>query len=281
METSQPFAVDNVQESSVTAALSYQDLARMVGLPLVDATLSEEQVFAGCNEANSLELGLTVVRPADVDLARNWVRDSATHMACLTGFPGGSSTTPARLYEARDVLRRGVKQLIVTMNLGKLVSRKFLYLESELLQLAENCRQNEARLRLLFEVDHLQQDHVLIGVRLAKRTAAQGMDLHFRTTAEPFITGVARYVLHHAKQKLDVAVHAPALSLEAALDLRGAGVMQLVTPKAGALMQSWREELERRQQEARQAQASPQGDTEAGDEQSPPAAGAAPPLPPS
>lgn len=239
-----------VAASEETPAPCYEDLARMVGLPLVDGALTEEQVFAGCSEANRLGAGETVIRPADVDLARNWVQESAARMACLTGFPGGSSTTPARLYEARDVLRRGVKQLVVTMNLGKLVSRKFLYLESELLQLAESCRQNEAQLRVLFEVEQLQQDHVLIGVRLCKRTGVQGMDLWFRVSNEEFISGVARYVLHHARGKLAVSVHAPAMSLASALALREAGVGRLVTPQAGALLAAWEEELERRRKEA-------------------------------
>jgi len=239
----------SAQGGEGTPAATYQDLSRMVGLPLADGALTEEQIFAGCGEANRLELGETIIRPSDVDLAKHWIHQPDARMACLTGFPGGSSTTPARLYEARDVLRRGVKHLVVTINLGKLASRKFLYLESELLQLAENCRQNEARLRVLFEVEHLQQDHMLIAVRLCKRTAVQGMDLYFRTAPRDFITGVVRYVLHHAKQKLDVAVHAPVMSLDAAFTLRDAGVTRLLTPQASSLLGEWKAELEHRRQE--------------------------------
>jgi deoxyribose-phosphate aldolase len=250
--------IENPQAASETAATpppppAYEDLAHCVGLPLVEAALSEEQVFAGCGEGNRLDVGEVLVRPADVDLARNWVEQGTRRMACLTGFPGGSSTTAGRLYEARDVLRRGVKHLVVTMNLGKLVSRKFLYLESELLQLAESCQQNEATLRLLFEVEQLQQDHVLIGVRLCKRTGANGMDLFFRGATEEFVSGVARYVLHHAREKLVVGVHAPAFSLEGALGLQRQGVRRLLTPQAGNLLAAWRASIDRQRQEAEAA----------------------------
>ncbi len=228
----------------------YEDLAHLVGLPLIDSALTEEQVFAGCGEGNRLDTGEVLVRPSDVDLARNWVDRAASRLTCITGFPGGASTTPARLYEARDVLRRGVKQLVVTVNLGKLVSRKFLYLESELLQLAECCQQNEATLRVLFEVEQMQQDHVLIGVRLCKRTGVQGMDLYLRGGNEEFVTGVARYVLHHARQKLTVGVHVPLLTLECALRLRQDGVTRLITPQGPILLAAWREEVERQRKEA-------------------------------
>lgn len=236
------------ESESPSQVPAYNDLSRLIALPMIDAALTEEQVFAACGEAKSLELGSVLVRPTDVDLARNWV-EGPLKLACLTGFPGGSSTTPARLYEARDVLRRGVKDLVVTMNLGKLLSRKFLYLESELLQLAENCRQNGARLRVLFEVEQMQQDHVLIGVRLCKRTAVNGIDLLFRSANGEFQLGVARYVLHHAKEKLAVSVHAPEVSLATALAMREAGVSAFVTPSSGQLMQAWRAELERLRKE--------------------------------
>lgn len=255
------------QESEETTAPlpRYEDLAEWTSLPLVDAALSEEHIFAGCKQASDLGLASVLVRPADVDLAKNWVK-APTRLACLTGFPGGSSTTPARLYEARDVLRRGVKDLVVTINLGKLISRKFLYLESELLQLAESCRQNEARLRVLFEPEHLQQDLVLIGVRLCKRTAVNGIDLSFRRTGTDFQLGVARYALHHARGKLEVRVHTAKLGLEAALQLRDAGVHGATVGSAPELMAAWKAELQRQQeerekQEAAQAAANPPSDT--------------------
>jgi deoxyribose-phosphate aldolase len=226
----------------------YEDLAEWTSLPLADAALSEEAVFAGCKQAVELGLGGAAVRPSDVDLAKNWV-SGPVRLACVTGFPGGSSTTAARLYEARDVLRRGVKDLVVTINAGKLISRKFLYLESELLQLAESCRQNEARLRVLFEPEILQQDMVLIGVRLCKRTAVDGMDLSFRKTGADFHLGVARYVLHHAKGKLQVRVHCPKLDLQAAEQLRDAGVHGAVTASAPSLMTAWKAEIARRKEE--------------------------------
>jgi hypothetical protein len=150
-----------------------------------------------------------------------------------------------------------VKDLVVTINAGKLISRKFLYLESELLQLAESCRQNEARLRVLFEPEILQQDMVLIGVRLCKRTAVDGMDLSFRKTGADFHLGVARYVLHHAKGKLQVRVHCPKLDLQAAEQLRDAGVHGAVTASAPSLMTAWKAEIARARRSLRSSGSRP------------------------
>lgn len=247
-------------EPSITPASTYEDLASFLSLPLTEATLTEEQVFAGCQQAGALGISEVLVRPADADLAGKWTASGPCRLACLTGYPGGSSTTPARLYESRDVLRRGVRDLVVTMNLGKLLSRKFLYLESELLQIAENCRQHDARLRILFEVEDLQQDHVLIGIRLCKRTAANGMGLLFRRASLDYQVGVARYVLHHAKGKLSVVLHTPNATLQHALTLRALGVYGIVTTQVEGLLTEWRAELERREQEAKAREAELRGE---------------------
>ena len=232
---------------------TYEDLSTRTSLFLGAPDLTEEAVYEGCNRAKSISATAVVVRPSDVDLVRNWLAGSPVKLHSVAGFPGGSATTAARLYEARDLLRRGATELVVTMNLGKLLSRKFLYLESELLQLSDSCQQNSARLRLLFEVDRLQQDHVLIGVRLAKRTRANAMELCFEHTLDEREIAITRYVVHHAKGKLAVVVHAPAIPLSTALEAWEAGVEGFVTPSAESLLQAWREELARRtaEEEAR------------------------------
>lgn len=254
----------SAEETPRPALASQEDLASRISLVLTAPALSEDAVYEGCRAAIARHCGEVLVRPSDVDLCKNWLTGSGVKLATLTGFPGGASTTAARLYEARDLARRGASEISVTMNLGKLVSRKFLYLESELLQLADQCHQAGARVRAVFETDHLQQDHVLIGVRLLKRTGLDAVDLHFQAGApQPGpaldrICAIVRYVHHHAKGKFAVRVFAPTLSWQGALRIYQAGAEAFAVANATSLLDGWREELQRREEEARKQTASPQ-----------------------
>lgn len=236
-------------ENARPPLIAFEDLASRLALSLANSVLTEEAVYDGCRAAIASRLGAVLLRPSDLDLAKNWLSGSGVKLCAMTGYPGGASTTAARLYEARDVFRRGAAELALTMNLGKLVSRKFLYLESELLQMAEHTRQAGARLRAVFEVDDVQRDHILIGIRLAKRTGVDVIELAFRSGDVARMAGVVRYVAHHAKGRIGIAVQAPEFTLDAALALYEAGTDTLVTPAAVPLAEAWRAELERREKE--------------------------------
>lgn len=253
MMQQQPHALSEdyarVEEDPRPPFVSYEDLADRVSLSLVDGKLTEDAVYEGCQAARSLGADAVLVRPSDVDLVKNWLASSSVKLNSLTGFPGGTSTTGARLYEARDVVRRGAMELAVAMNLGKLVSRKFLYLEAELLQLVEQCRQAQAKLRAVFEMENLQQDHVLIGVRLCKRTGVEMMDLAFGDSNGERQAAIVRYVSHHAKGKIQIGVFAPRISLDSAIKMYAAGAESFVCSDAATLLQSWRSEIQRRKEE--------------------------------
>ena len=47
--------------------------------------------------------------------------------AAVAGFPHGSTTTAVKLYEIRDVLRRGAKEVDMVLNIARLLSRQFQY----------------------------------------------------------------------------------------------------------------------------------------------------------
>jgi len=53
-----------------------------------------------------------IVRPSDVDLAARWMSGSVVRFGALTDSPHGYSTTAAKTYAARDLLRRGVQKSI-------------------------------------------------------------------------------------------------------------------------------------------------------------------------
>ena len=94
----------------------------MIGHSLVRPDLTDEQVVAGIELAKARGVAFVSVRPCDLDLALRTLGSSGVR-ANVCSFPHGSANTACKLYEARDLLRRGAKEIDVVMTGSRSCSR--------------------------------------------------------------------------------------------------------------------------------------------------------------
>src|SRR5262249_16428827 len=137
--------MDSPAPADSTAAPSkptYEDIASLIEHRVLAPSFTDENVHAACDLARRYRIAAIVIRQCDSDAVVPWMQGSGVAVASAISFPHGFSTTPAKLYEARDLLRRGVKEIEVPLNTPKMLARQFQYLETELRQLADACRES-------------------------------------------------------------------------------------------------------------------------------------------
>src|SRR5262249_12101931 len=130
---------------------TYEDLARLIDHSLLEPQLTSGQVLDGLSLAKRYGVASVAVRPSDIDVAVRQLQGSAVRPAGVVGFPHGSSSTGTKLYETRDLLRRGAKEIELVVAISKLVSREFQYVQTELNQAAEACHNEGAILKVILE----------------------------------------------------------------------------------------------------------------------------------
>ncbi|HNY40323.1 MAG TPA: hypothetical protein PKJ41_08005 [Bryobacteraceae bacterium] len=160
------------QSPEATGLTTVKDLAALLDYPVEAAPLSSERISAEVRRAASLKLASVSVPSGEADMAVRILEGSSTAAASLVGYPFGAGSTAAKLYEARDLLRRGVKEIEFVVNLGKLESRQFQYVESELLQISNSCKEYGAMLKIVLEASRLGEDLKVIACKIAKRVEA-------------------------------------------------------------------------------------------------------------
>ena len=158
--------------------ITYDDVARRLELSLTRPDLHEDVVHHACEKAIRYGIAAVVVRPSDVDMAVRVLAGSPVAVASVAGFPHGSSNTATKLYEGRDLLRRGAKEISHVVNYGKMISRQFRHVETEIEQISESCQQAEATLKVVFETAFLAEDLKIILSKICKRTG-----VHFAETS--------------------------------------------------------------------------------------------------
>jgi len=216
-------------------APTYADLAQLVEYNLLGPQLNEEAVHHGCEIAKRYAIAAVIVRPSDVDLAARWVAGSGVRLCAPSGSTHGDATTAAKTYEARDLLRRGVQEIDTVMNTGKLLSRQFQYLETELLQMAESCHQSGALLKINLESEFLNEELNIVACRIARRA---GADYIGASKIEDF-----PLLVTHSHDRLKIKSIAPIADLETALAFREAGCSRIEAADPVVILEAWKKKL--------------------------------------
>ncbi len=229
----------------------YEDLARLIDHSLLRPELTEEQVEEGCRIARDYGVASVSVRPADVDLAVEWLRGTDVAVGSVAGFPHGSSTTATKLYEVRDLIRRGAREIDMVLNIGKLRSRCFQYVETELRQIADACHESGVLLKVIFENAYLTDELKIIACKIATRA---GVD--FVKTSTGFAPSGAtledlRLMRRYSGPNVRLKAAGGVRSLEMALAVYQAGCDRFGATATVQILEDWKARL----REAAKAQA--------------------------
>lgn len=214
----------------------------MLDYPVGPAIMTSEQVAGAVRLAESLGLASVSVPSSEADMAVRLLEGSGTKAAALVGYPYGASSTAAKLYEARDLLRRGVKEIEFVVNLGKLASREFQYIESELLQISQSCNENGALLKVIVEAPSIAGDLKVIACKIAKRVEAGLIVVSAYPAAESGPDADVALMKRVSKEVCGIA--ACASGLDQALGCQQLGCLRIRTAAPEELLAAWKSRLD-------------------------------------
>jgi deoxyribose-phosphate aldolase len=229
-------ALDDARESESANIETYDTLAKIIDYPLLAAELSDEQIAEGCRLAREYGIASVVVRPSDVDEAVRWMQGSGIAVGSTVGYPDGASTTGAKLYEGRDLLRRGARELDMTLNIGKLISRQFQYVETELMQMAKSCAEAGVKLKVTLGSRYLTDDLKIIACKICKRIEVPYLSLDYSLADFALLQPLL-------KDRIEISVANGVETLAEALEARDAGCTRLSAIGIADILENWKTHL--------------------------------------
>lgn len=154
-----------------TLPFTYDEIAASIDHTFLKPDATDDQLFETLDLVKEYRPGVILVRPTDVEAAVRQLEGTGVAVVSVVSYPHGASTTASKLYETRDLLRRGCKEIEAVIHIGRLASRQFQYIENELLQMAEACHENNGQLRVMLEVSLLTEEQKLVACKIAKRSS--------------------------------------------------------------------------------------------------------------
>ena len=252
------YVMDQNIEEARPALETYDDLARLIEHSLTRPDLSEDEVSTGLWLAREYRVAAVVVRPCDVDLAVRILDGSGVAVASVAGFPHGSSNTATKLYEGRDLLRRGAKEIAIVTSPGKMISRQFQHIETEILQMSESCHQAGALCKVIFENGYLAEDLKVILCRICKRCEVDYAETStcFGPTSHtlPDLALMKSILKDRVKMKASGGVR----TLDQAFAVYNAGCDRFGSTATAVILEDWKRILAEREAEKKRAAAQAQ-----------------------
>ena len=193
-------------------------------------------MIRACRLAREYRFAALLVRPTDIELTARHLGTTETAIASPVGFPDGMPATAAKLYEGRDLLRRGAQEIDFTLNIGKMLSRQFQYVEMELLQMAKSCMESGAKLKVDLGARFLNRDLKIIALKICKRVEANYCGIE----ANQADLGLLQPLL---KERIEIKIVSNIPTLDDVLSLRNAGATRMASTHAAQILDDWKGRL--------------------------------------
>lgn len=144
--------------------------------PCIDHTLlkpeaTREQVENLCREAAKYTFASVCLNPAWVPLAADLLRGTGVAVCTVVGFPLGATTTDVKVFEAREAIAQGAREIDMVIHVGALKSKDFAAVERDIAAVARACG-NAALLKVIIEAALLTDEEKVQACAIAKLAGA-------------------------------------------------------------------------------------------------------------
>ncbi len=237
------------EDSSRPALSTESDLAQLIDYALLSPRFSEEQIARGCEAAVRNALRCVTVRPIDLATAVRAVGGAPVRIGAAVSYPHGAATTAVKLYETRDALGRGARSIETVLNAGAMISRQFRYVETELLQMAQECHRAGATLTVDLELPWLAPDLRVIACRIARRAEVDAVRPASLFGPPGATVEDLRFLIEKCGELVQVDAGNLVRKWEEAETAHSAGCIGFQSTDPVPILESWRAELARRKEQ--------------------------------
>lgn len=140
---------------------TYVQIAKMIDHSLLQPTLTDEEMEAGLQVAREYQVASVCIKPYYVARASEALAGSGVAVGTVIGFPHGSHLTSIKTAEALAALADGATELDMVVNIGKVLSGDWGYVEKDIAAVVDTGHRASPRaiVKVIFENCFLKDEH--------------------------------------------------------------------------------------------------------------------------
>ena len=165
--------------------MTNSEILKKVDHTLLKADATQADILRICNEALEYNTASICINPCHIEYAVGVLGDKIP-VCTVIGFPLGAMTTAAKVFEAKDAISKGAKEVDMVINIGRAKDGDFAYIEDEIRQI--KAAVGDKVLKVIIETCLLTDEEK---IALCKAVTNAGAD--YIKTSTGFSTGGATF----------------------------------------------------------------------------------------
>ena len=218
----------------MTSLPTVADVAATIDHAILKPELTLDEVDAQLDLAAEHHLFSVCVRPGDVPHVVARLEGTGVATGTVIGFPHGTTSTAAKVAEARQALADGAVELDMVLNIGRLRSGRLDDVEADIRAVVEAADGHVVK--VILETAYLDDEQVVAGSQAAERAEAD-----FVKTSTGFAGGGAtvehlRLMRGAVGDAVQVKASGGVRGLDTLLEMRELGVTRFGTSASATIL---------------------------------------------
>ena len=217
------------------------DIAQMIDHSLLNPKFTRQEVEAGCRLAAEYQCVTVCVKPCDVKLSYDILKNTKVITTSVIGFPHGSNITEIKVSEAKQAIDEGCGEVDMVMNIGRFLSGDYDLVQDDIAAVCEEVHKGKAILKVILENAYLSEEQIKKACELC--VAAKADFTKTSTGYAPYGARIQDLKIMRANTPLSMQVKAAGgvRQLDDALAVRAVGVTRFGCTTTAVMIQEARE----------------------------------------
>jgi deoxyribose-phosphate aldolase len=138
---------------------TYRDIAKMLDHSLLQPALTDAELAAGVEIAKACDVASVCIKPYAVKMAAGMLKGTDVAVGTVIGFPHGGHLTAIKVAESQAAMDDGAVELDMVVNIGKVLSGDWGYVEREIAAVVQAAHARGALVKVIFENSLLKDEH--------------------------------------------------------------------------------------------------------------------------
>lgn len=137
---------------------------------LLRADATREEIKALCEESVKYDFKSCCINPGFIKDTKEFLKGSDVLVCTVIGFPLGSMTTEAKIFETKDAIEKGADEIDMVINISALKAHEDDYVYEEIKRIKEACGNHT--LKVIIECCLLTDEEKVRACLLSKKAGA-------------------------------------------------------------------------------------------------------------